>query len=238
MRRPFLLSLAATILGSFWGALGTPITPPPACVAASLAQYLALGPAGCSVGEVAFNNFSFQVLAFGGGAVPIGAGDIRVTPVAHGEQYSLSFSSAGFRVVGTQFVTYLLAYSIDPHPIIITIHDEMETETPVFPGLASITTDLCVGRPFVEGSCLPPGMLASMNVFHNGMAFRLRDSVTFASPQADIGVRNFISLLGNGTGSADFTRLTNGVVVVPEPATWILVGTGLAGGLWRRRRLR
>src|SRR5215831_15284408 len=92
----------------------TPLEPPPACVTTTLDNYLSLGADGCSIGEVAFSNFAFNVLSFGGGAVPIPASAILVTPSL--ENGSLTFSSSGFSVTGSEFVKYLLGYSIDPHP--------------------------------------------------------------------------------------------------------------------------
>jgi hypothetical protein len=225
---------AAILFGLARAGFATPLEPPPACVTNTLDNYLSLGADGCSMGEIAFSNFSFSVTSFGGGAVPIPPSAILVTPTL--ENGSLTFSSSGFSVTGSEFVTYLLGYSIDPHPIIRGFDDTLDVDGPTFPGLASITTDLCLLATFTGDSCLEPGVPASLHVFDNGIIAQLSDSVDFP-PLAVIGVRNTIDLHANGA-NADFTSFTNTAAAVPEPATWLLVSSGLLGLLVRRRRRR
>lgn len=223
-------------------ALATPISFAPACTTGTLASYVALGGGpngGCSNDpEVRFYDFSFTVLSSGGGAAPVSASDIVVTPSESAGANSLAFSSSGFSVTGSEFVTYLLAYTVDPHPIIRGMRNFMDTFTPVFPGVASITTDLCVGAAF-GGTVVTPtcaGSTATLFLFHNGSSSQLSDETTF-SEVADLGVRNTIDLQANGA-SADFTSFTNSTLLTPEPATWLLMASGLlAMRSARRRRL-
>jgi PEP-CTERM motif-containing protein len=243
MRSRTLFVAFALVLGCGGPALATPYLFSPACTTGTLASYIALGggpTGGCSIDtEVRFFDFSFTVLSTGGGAIPISAASITVTPVLNGADLSLTFSSAGFSVSGAESVSYLLAYTIDPHPILKLFRDNLLTSTPTFPGLASITTNLCIGAPF-GGTLLAPtcsGTPDSVMVFHNGTTFSLSDSTSFA-PVADLGVRNIITLAANGATSS-FTGLTNTVQVTPEPVTLLMMGTGLLGlGLSRRRLLR
>lgn len=229
------------VVGLSSPALATPIFFAPACTTGSLASYIALGGGpngGCSIDtEVRFYDFSFTVLSSGGGAVPVSASSIVVTPVLAGDARRLTFSSSGFSVIGSESVTYLLAYTVDPHPIIRGGRTFMDTFTPVAPGVASITTDLCIGAAF-GGTLVTPtcaGGTATLNVFHDGISPQLSDSTTF-SDVADLGVRNTIELNANGA-SADFRSFTNDTVVSPEPATWLLMTSGLLAIRSARRRL-
>lgn len=232
--RTRILVTVGLLLGVAPPLFATPFVPPPACVASTLDQYLLLGPAGCSVGdEVAFSGFSFAVVSAGGGAIPIGASDIVITPTAADFASSLTLASTGFSVTGAEFATYQIGYTIDPHPILSGFDDVLDVSSPVFPGLASVTTDLCVGAAFTGTSCVFPGVADAVQVFHNGIVAQLVDSTTFM-PVAVLGVLNTIDLQANGA-SADFDSVTNTVTIVSEPGTWLLIGSGLFGlGLLRR----
>jgi MYXO-CTERM domain-containing protein len=219
-------------------AVATPVIPPPACVAATLDAYIALGSGGCSIAdEVAFFDFDFAVLASGGGATPIGASDILVTPTFAYPLRSLEFSSAGFTVTGTESVSYLVVYSVDPHPILYGFALDMEAFSPVAPGVATVTADICIGAAF-GGTLLAPtcGATAdSLTVTHDGITPILSAASSFGAPVADVGVRSTISLAANGA-SADFTSFTTSLV--PEPGFLWLAGAGALGLLSRRRRPR
>jgi hypothetical protein len=235
MRRCFLTTLGL-LLGLAPSVLATPHVTPPACVANTLDQYLLIGPGGCSIGdEIAYFGFSFAVVSSGGGAIPIAAADILMTPTAGDFLTSLAFSSSGFSVTGNESVTYRIGYTIDPHPILYGFEDFMDVSSPVFPGSATITTDLCIGAAFTGISCLGPGVPDSVQVFHAGTTSQLSDSTNF-TPTAVLGVLHTIVLAANGA-SADFNGVTSSTTITPEPATWLLIGSGLFGaGLLRRRR--
>jgi hypothetical protein len=206
------------------------------CTATTLNNYIALGATGCSLGHVVFFGFAFTVVASGGGIVPASASDVTVTPVVIDEHYNLNFSSTRFTASGNEFVTYLLGYTVDPHPI-ITFADELQVESPIFPGLVSVTTELCLNAPFTP-SCT--GNPAAAIVFDNGINAQLLDSVVFPPiPPANVlGVRNNISLQANGS-SADFSSFTNSVGFVAEPSDKLLTGLGVLALFWCfRRRLR
>jgi len=109
----------------------------------------------------------------------------------------------------------LLAYTWDPSPI-RSLEDILNTSTPVFPGLAKITTDACRDAAFSGTSC--PTSIDTLVVSHDGITPNLVASVAYVPPIATIGIRNTIELDANGA-SSQFTDFTN-LVFVPEPATF------------------
>jgi len=245
MRRlPPLVALGLAVLfgGISSAASATPIFFAPACTTGTLASYIALGggaTGGCSIDdEVRLFDFTFTVLSTGGGAVPISAAAITVTPTQVGDFRTITLTSAGFSVTGTQSVSYLITYTSDPHPILRGFGDTLLTNTPVFPGLATVTTNLCIGAPF-GGTILVPtcgGISSSVSVFHNGTTFSLTDSTIF-SAVADLGVRNTVTLNANGASSS-ITGFANVSQVTPEPMTVFLLGSGLAGLIASRAKAR
>ena len=205
---------------------------PPACVATTLDQYIALGSAGCSMEHEVFADFIFSVLAAGGGATPIAAADVTVTPSRVGEQYSFTFLSAGFQVSGSESVEYLIGYDIDFHPI-VTFEDTLEAFSPVFPGSAAVGTAICDGSFFMGAVCPAPATLKTVTVFHMGTTSKLTGSVAIDQALL-LGVRNGITLNANGA-SADFKSFTNTISLVPEPKAWLLTACGLLAQALRRR---
>jgi hypothetical protein len=184
------------------------------CVAgATLASYEALGSTGCTIGTQTVKDFTFQVVSFGGGANPVTDNDITVTPTFGADFYGANFASTGFVVTGAGFVNYLIAYTWDSIPI-NGVGDVLDP-----PQNVDILTDGCVGAAFVGSTC--SGTAVSVNVD----AGQLTDFVGF-SPTAVLGVRNNISLNAMGT-TASFNSIENDTFVVPEPASFLLVGLGV-----------
>src|SRR5690242_550866 len=91
----------------------------PMCTIGSLASYIALGAGGCMDGDNLVKDFSFPAPVFGGGAVPVTAAAITVTPLplSGPSTNGLKFSSPGWAVSGTGFVEYVIGYTWDPHNI-------------------------------------------------------------------------------------------------------------------------
>ena len=230
-RLAFFSVCLGLLVGNLFAAPHVPLPPP--CVAGTLASYIALGSPGCSIDILRFNEFDFDVVTSAGGAVPISEADIIVTPSFATPSAMLTFSSSGFAVSGTESVSYLIAYTVDPHPEIFDFFLDMSTFTPVAPGTVDITADLCVGAAFSGSSCSTT--VETLHVFHHGATSDLSDGVAF-TPVNTVGVRNTIDLAANGA-SADFSSLSNRTGIVPEPGTMTLVACALVAAAGLRRRL-
>lgn len=217
------------------------------CTSAPLSTYTATGFS-CNLDIFTFKGFFFGVVSSSSGYAPLAASSITVGPTltqtANGNVLGLGFSSTGFSVTGSEFVTYDIRYNIDPPPdIIIETEDRLSTNTPVAPGLVDILTNVCVGGNWIIGAsatCDSRAGARLLHVFHNGTpvvpgGIQLFDSTTFPGVHL-LGLDNFITLRANGASSS-FTGLTNNAsTAAPEPAAMALVLSGLA--LMAVRRLR
>src|SRR5262249_765932 len=68
----------------------------------------------CDMGPFTLKNFSFSSIS---STVTILDSDITVTPDFGVNSFGLTFSSENFRVTGSDFAKYLLAYTVDPGDI-------------------------------------------------------------------------------------------------------------------------
>jgi hypothetical protein len=204
------------------------------CAIDTLANYIALGSGGCTVGGLAFTDFAFSTVSSSGGAVAVTAAGITVTPVIVGLKEGLNYASTGFSVSAGQAIQYLLTYTIDDPPIIHGFELEMFTDPPVFPGIAQIDSLECVGAAFVGTSC--SGTTTPNSVFDNGASSSHLDT-EFFSPAITVGDRTTITLDATSGGSANFESF-NELAIVPEPSSlWLMAGSLLLLP-WRRSALR
>ncbi|HYW44417.1 MAG TPA: hypothetical protein VE959_16260 [Bryobacteraceae bacterium] len=206
-RFPILLLLA---LGAAEGLLASP------CVPALLSVYDGAGFT-CQFSGFTLTNFSYTFVS---GTVTIPDSSILVTPVTGPDQLSLAFSSGSWSVSGANSSKYVLAYTWDDFGPIRSLEDILNDPVSS-PGLAKITTDICIGAAFAGTVC--PTTTTSITVFDDDIAPVLSATALFSPPVSILGLRRTIELDGNTTGSASLNSLTS-QVVVPEPAT---IGSGL-----------
>jgi hypothetical protein len=216
-----------------------------ACTNTTLDNYLARGFS-CTIDQFTYKDFYFNV-ASSFGVTPIGASAINVLPTLtagkQGDLLGLAFTSLGFSVGANQSVVYDIRYNVDPQPdIIIESDDQMITNTPVAPGFANVATSLCVGGQWVVRTavfCDSPGVVKPLFIFHNGTVSgnQLFDFTTFPAVHS-IGFDNLITLNGGLSGSSSITGFGNGIVAVPEPASFGLFLAGAALLLARRLRAK
>src|SRR6266446_6701555 len=103
----------------FSALLGAATTGPVPCAINTLDIYQSFGATGCSIEGFIYKNFSFQTLSATGGAVPILPSAVTVTPSFVAANLNVKFTSPGFSIQGSEFVQYLLAYTVDPLPPVI-----------------------------------------------------------------------------------------------------------------------
>jgi len=160
--------------------------------------------------------------------------EVLLTPSNTPGLFGLSFTSDAFSVTGFDRILALFDYTIDPRPPILSGTTlSMQTSTPVFPGTATITANLCLGQEFGPGC----ENQRTLEVFHFGNTADLVDSVTF-SPVQLVDLRITIDLRANGASSS-IRGGTSGVTtgaVVPEPGSVGFVMGGLGALLAIRRR--
>ncbi len=235
MRQPFGYAAVLLAMGFLGTASATPV-----CTAQPLSVYITPGYECSFAGEFTIQNVTFS--AHNLGSVPVTlatAEDILVTPpTAIGQAFR--FDSDMFSVTGQQHVGYNLNYFIDPPPPIIPgFGDEMFTFTPIAPGYARLTTQICIdgGRFRSDLGCSKDDFF-ELEVFHNGLpdgTFQLFDQVKFPSPTNKIDVRNFLELNANGA-SSQISGFGNIVGHTPEPGAFVLAGAGLVALALLRRR--
>lgn len=199
------------------------------CVADTLSNYEALS-GGCQVGPFTVIGFTYTQLS---GSVTIPDTGITVTPFSSASVWSLTFSSPDFNLSYPNSADYLLAYFWDPGDI-RSFEDVMTANSPVFPGFATVTTNLCENANFAGSTC--SGATASVTVTDNGISSTLTSATTFSPDLSTIGVRNNIDLDATAGGSSEIASFTN-VLATPEPSTLALCMLAM-GLVWRRRRLQ
>lgn len=218
------------------------IAAPVACSTASAAYYEGLGE-GCTSGPFTFKNFNWFSVT-GPEYVTVASSDVFLSPSFTGNQVSVSLNSDALNISGTSRITANLEYTVDPPPPILDDFSlELEANSPVFPGLARITSLICAGDLFSNGCTA--GVVRTLTVQHLGDGNPgnvLFASVDFPFAVNLIDVRTTLVLEANGKSSQidGFVQSTvpSSDSPVPEPATALatMMGLGLIGLVRRDTR--
>lgn len=226
----FFLPLA--LIASAGYAFGAPVV----CAPASVASYITQNE-GCTLGLFTLKNFAWSSVS-DDGYVPVSATEVFVTPGATTGNVQVSFNSSAFEVFGNDKILAFLDYVIDPAPPILDDLDlSLDANSPVAPGNAKITADLCIGDFFIN-SCRNGFVrtLVVQNLGDGNPANVSFASVKFPRPVNLVDVRTTIELNANGASSQiDGYGTTSSTV--PEPGT-ALAGAVAVALLLAARRLR
>lgn len=202
----------------------------PTCSVGTLADYIALGSEGCTIGDKLFSGFVYAGTA-GGGATAVAASDIVVNPLVSATDPGILFSSGGWTAFNGQFVDSTIAFDVsvlDPSFSIVG------AELTIAGGSLGVATGT------VAETLVPPAV--SMFADVNGTP---HDSVSFG-PRSTIHVLKDILVVaqaGSGLNFASisaveqrFNQTPGGEV--PEPGSMALMGTALVavGMIYRKSR--
>lgn len=203
------------------------------CVPDTLANYEALGSAGCTNGIFDVKDFTFTLLA---STVPIEASDITVTPSLGSNAFGLDFTSPKFNVSGPNLIEFQIGYFWDPGDI--RSADEVMNDPVLPPGLSQLTVLGCENANFT-------GLVCPTTPFMLVLAATNPTETTVTASQpftpgtvTTVGYLDTVLLAGNGSGSADIVDFKDSLTTVPEPSTLILVLLPLGAGVVRRFRRR
>jgi hypothetical protein len=235
--RKFLLYACPLLL------LSTAAWAAPACVTGSMSSYMNMS-GGCT-----FGGFTFSLFSFGDSGTVAnlpGSGDIMVTPVQDSSGVGFSFLGPFSATAGTS-LDAIIKFVISGAPI---SGDSLAMSGFGFNGTGSVTVteSLCEGSiPPANGSCAgPTGSLAVSASASGIVPFA---SISFPATQPIAVTKNII--VNGGSGGASFAGVSAvintipgggggpGGGQVPEPNSWLLIGSGLVvSSLLLRKRIR
>ncbi len=226
--KPFLIF--AGVLVAATSAMAAPV-----CVAGTYASYELL-TTGCMINNLLFSNFQ-DLESASGSAVALTAAAISVTPDSFSLDEGLQFS-APWAVGSQSSLDSNLQFTVQTVNGLNTLDDISLSfnGAPVGSGTSGVAETYCVGSAAGVGHCSTPIQTISVSGGNSGPITQFYSTTNALSVAKDISVTS-----GTG-GSASISLVDNNYSqtgVVPEPISFVLLGSGLlAIGLLRKRTRR
>jgi hypothetical protein len=204
---------------------------PVACSAGTLSDYIALTE-GCTVDAFLFDNFTLgQTLPTG--ATQILPDAVQVTPVASGLAFGVDVSADS-----GELLEIIFGYAVG-HPPIGGASLSMTGASATGDAAITAVKNFCDGGisdPFSVDACLGAGGNALTAIAIDGLS-DLTASLDIFPFVSLLGVVDDIAVDGGLAGAGSLTgSVTNQFAAVPEPASALLVATGICGILRSRYR--
>ena len=207
--------LAGLILGLSSMSLGG------SCSVGTMASYIGTS---CTIGNLTFSGFTYSDAGFGG-ATPIPASGVTVTPITTGGELGFQFE-APWIVSGAQGLDSTVQY---------TVTATTGTITDLLLSMAGFSQTKGGDVQVDETAVTPP---LSLMVFDNSTGFVASDMVTGLSLTSLSVVKDIAVTGNNGTAGVSIVDNQYSTSPVPEPASMVLLGSGLLAlaGFARCRR--
>jgi hypothetical protein len=223
MKYPVLLGAAVLCFGG--AAFADTI-----CASGTLASYEALGSSGCTIGTNTVA--SFQTLSGIFGATPVDPTAITITPIGGNFNPGLMVSLTDTADDGTLFEA-LFTYTISGNTY-SEVDSTVSGTSSTGNGVVTFIQNNCAGGVFgpdgVTGCTGTPG---SSLILGDGIA-----GTSFMPNVPSVNATDDFTLDSGGTGTASGGTFTDVFSAVPEPATYLLTGVGIAFAALRYRKTK
>jgi hypothetical protein len=194
------------------------------CTSGTLANYLALGSAGCTIGGDTFSGF--QTLSGQTGATPIAVGSVMITPGGTSAAPELTFTTTTSAVANSLFESifnYKIS-GINYTSSALSLRGASETVD----GAVTDIENFCAGGSFgaggVSGCTGTAGSLLTLDGIQNS-------DISSLGPISFVSITDDYTVDGGTAGSASggiFTNTFAAVTATPEPGSILLAGLGFA----------
>ncbi len=206
------------------------------CVSGSVADYLALGATGCSVGAVQFRDFTLPAIL--GPATPVDAAVVTLAPLFTPTGVGLSLLSTLAAGAGS-FLELRLGFNASVATGAITrARIDLGGASATGDGVTTLIEDLCVGSAFDDpGNLACIGSTSTLVTVATEGFTQDSDALDLAPEVKTLGVVADLGVDGGLGGASTFTAGTLLFSTVPLPSTLALLGLGALGlGTLTRKR--